>query len=42
MKTKMAEELEAQRLSDEENNRQVLSIKFVSFREVFFCKFTFV
>ena len=39
MKTKMAEEL---RLSDEENNRQVLSIPFVSVREVFFCKFTFV
>ena len=38
MKTKMAEE----RLSDEENNRQVLSIPFVSVREGFFCKFTFV
>lgn len=35
MKTKMAEELE-ERLSDEDNNRQVLSIPFVSFREEFF------
>lgn len=41
MKTKMAEELE-ERLSDEDNNRQVLSIPFVSFREDFFCKFAFV